>query len=43
MGKMHGKGVLKKDKLIIYEGEWKEDLYHGEGTYTWENGNKYVG
>ena len=26
-----------------YEGEWKNDKLHGQGTYTFANGNKYVG
>jgi hypothetical protein len=27
----------------IYEGEFKDDLYHGYGVYTWTNGNRYEG
>ena len=31
-GKRNGKGVLTNpDKKIIYEGEWKNDIFHGEG------------
>ena len=26
-----------------YEGEWKNDVVHGQGTYTFANGEKYVG
>lgn len=26
-----------------YEGEWKDDKYHGQGTFTAPNGNKYIG
>ena len=26
-----------------YEGEWKNNVGHGQGTYTFANGNKYVG
>ena len=26
-----------------YAGEWKNDEYHGQGTYTWTSGSKYVG
>ena len=26
-----------------YEGEWKNDVIHGQGTYTFANGEKYVG
>ena len=27
----------------IYDGNWKYGLPHGYGTYSWANGNKYVG
>ena len=27
----------------IYEGEWKNDLFHGKGTYTYPDGENYVG
>jgi len=26
-----------------YEGDLKEGKYHGQGTFTYVNGNKYVG
>jgi hypothetical protein len=26
-----------------YVGEWKGEMYNGQGTYTWANGHKYVG
>ena len=26
-----------------YVGEWKDNKWHGKGTYTWPNGAKYVG
>ena len=26
-----------------YEGEWKDDKKHGQGTETYPNGSKYVG
>jgi len=26
-----------------YEGNWKNDLMHGKGTYYYPNGNKYEG
>ncbi len=26
-----------------YVGEWKDNLFHGQGTYTYANGGKYVG
>ena len=25
------------------KGEWKDGLIHGQGTYNWSNGKKYVG
>ena len=27
----------------IYLGEYKNDKKHGQGTFTWNNGNKYEG
>ena len=27
----------------VYVGEFKDDLFHGQGTYTHANGDKYVG
>ena len=40
--------ISHKLNLIIigvesYEGDWEEDLMHGEGTYTFTNGSKYTG
>ncbi len=26
-----------------YDGEWRDGMQHGEGTYRWANGNVYVG
>ena len=26
-----------------YVGEWKDNKHHGQGAYTWANGEKYVG
>ena len=26
-----------------YDGEWKDGEHHGQGTYTWDNGEKYIG
>ena len=33
-------GHQTKDR---YKGEWKKDLQHGQGTYTYANGDEYVG
>ena len=45
-----GKHLINCDNDIIkdihgydYEGEWKDNMYHGQGTYTYYNGNKYEG
>ena len=38
-----GKGVLLKDKKIIYEGEFDFDNPDGIGKYYYENGNYYIG
>ena len=27
----------------IYQGEWKNGSYHGQGIYTWTSGTQYVG
>ena len=38
------KKVTKKNKNgDTYVGEMKNDKPHGYGTYTWPNGEKYVG
>ena len=36
----YGKGKWEGDK---YEGEFKVGYRNGQGTYTWSNGDKYVG
>ena len=42
-GKKNGKGILTDpDMYILYEGEWKNDLYHGEGK-LFENKFVYNG
>lgn len=42
-GKRHGKGEMKFESGERYNGEWKEDLMDGEGTYTWLDDTKYKG
>ena len=36
-------GVGKEINHIIYEGQFKEDIYHGYGRYIYGNGNYYLG
>ena len=46
-GKKHGQGTLIFGKGEFegnqYDGEFKDDKKHGQGTHTWANGDKYVG
>ena len=39
---LHGRGQYTS-KSFKYEGEFREGLKHGQGTYTWENGDRYEG
>ena len=40
----HGKGIFYfENTKDVYYGEWKDDLFHGLGTYFFESGDKYVG
>ena len=39
---LHGKGEYVS-KSFKYEGEFSEGLKQGEGTYVWENGDRYLG
>ena len=34
-----------KEKMTngVYEGQYLNGKFHGQGTYTWADGNKYVG
>ena len=36
-------GVGKEINEIIYEGQFKQDVYHGYGRYIYSNGNYYIG
>ena len=36
-------GVGKEINNIIYEGQLREDIYHGYGRYIYTNGNYYIG
>jgi hypothetical protein len=47
-GKKHGPGIYlyladNEFKGDIYVGEYKFDLYNGQGTYIWKDGSKYTG
>jgi hypothetical protein len=39
---LHGKGEYVS-KAFKYEGEFNDGLKAGQGTYTWENGDRYTG
>lgn len=40
-GVAHGKGkAVGRD---IYEGEFREGQFDGEGVYIWEDGDRYIG
>lgn len=40
---MNGTGRLEHPSGAVYEGEFKDNMYHGAGTYTFPNGAKYIG
>ena len=40
---MEGKGVFTYASGATYDGEWMNNAYAGQGTYTWPNGTSYVG
>ena len=47
-GKKHGPGIYlyladNEFKGDIYVGEYKFDIYNGQGTYIWKDGSKYTG
>jgi len=51
-GKRDGYGEMKyasqtdnkyENERKLYKGYWKDNLQHGEGELTWEDGSKYVG
>jgi hypothetical protein len=39
----HGRGRMRWDNGITYEGSWRQGLYHGEGTKVFTNGGGYCG
>ena len=41
---MSGMGICCDEKgNLIYQGEWKNNLPHGQGTYIWNEGKRYIG
>lgn len=40
---MNGLGRLEHPSGAVYEGEFKDNMFHGTGTYTFPNGAKYIG
>ncbi|XP_069091210.1 MORN repeat-containing protein 2 isoform X3 [Pleurodeles waltl] len=40
---MNGTGRLEHPSGAVYEGEFKDNKFHGRGTYTFPNGAKYMG
>ena len=41
--KKNGKGIFKYSNGNVYEGEFKDDIFHGYGTYTYSDGRTYTG
>jgi hypothetical protein len=45
-GKRNGDGTMvypEGHEFKKYDGSWENDLYSGEGSLTWSNGDKYIG
>ncbi len=42
-GKANGFGYGLIASRGVYEGEWRDNLRHGKGKYTWRNNHIYVG
>uniref|UniRef100_A0A452H9R7 MORN repeat containing 2 n=1 Tax=Gopherus agassizii TaxID=38772 RepID=A0A452H9R7_9SAUR len=40
---MNGIGRLEHPSGAVYEGEFKDNMFHGLGTYSFPNGAKYIG
>ena len=41
---MDGEGqCFDQNGNLLYEGQWKNNLAHGMGTYIWNEGKKYEG
>jgi hypothetical protein len=42
-GKRHGRGKCSWNDNESYNGDWDQDVMQGQGTYTFSNGDTYVG
>ena len=43
---MHGHGTYEysgQNQGDVYNGEWQNDLKHGQGIYRWKSGQIYEG
>ncbi|KAK6293755.1 hypothetical protein J4Q44_G00360810 [Coregonus suidteri] len=40
---MNGRGTLEHPSGAMYEGDFKDNMYHGTGTYRYPDGTKYCG
>ncbi|KAG9338053.1 hypothetical protein JZ751_027129 [Albula glossodonta] len=40
---LNGWGRLEHASGAVYEGEFKDNMFHGQGTYTFQSGSKYTG
>ncbi|XP_026701877.1 MORN repeat-containing protein 2 [Athene cunicularia] len=40
---MNAAGRLEHPSGAVYEGEFRDNMFHGAGTHTFPNGAKYVG
>ncbi|KAL9188940.1 hypothetical protein ACHAXT_011430 [Thalassiosira profunda] len=43
MAKGTAQGVCRFHDGDVYDGEWKDDMYDGTGTFTWADGDVYDG
>lgn len=44
MGRETGRGVLMTgNRQVLYRGDWVDGCFHGNGTYTFPNGDTYKG
>jgi hypothetical protein len=41
--KANGMGIYKNMKGARYEGQWKDDQQHGQGTEEWPEGAQFEG